>query len=46
MASSDPPIGPSDTRAEQFAAKTKGLMIWDSLIEFHPLGEHLKTGHL
>lgn len=31
----DPPFGPENPNAEEFAEATKGLMIWDSLIEFH-----------
>ncbi len=32
----DPPPGPSDPRVHEFAEKCKGLIIWDSFIEFHP----------
>lgn len=31
----DPPFGPESPNAEEFAEATKGLIIWDSLIEFH-----------
>jgi len=36
------PFGPDDPRAEQFAGVTKGLIVWDSLIEFHP-GEEVSA---
>jgi hypothetical protein len=32
----DPPPGPDDPRVIDFAAKEKGLLIWDSLVEFNP----------
>jgi hypothetical protein len=32
----DPPPGPDDPRVHEFAEKYKGLIIWDSFIEFHP----------
>jgi hypothetical protein len=39
----DPPPGPSAEVVEEFVRQTHSLIIWDSLIEFHPGDESNAT---